>query len=126
MAKIKEKTKEKARIKPELNKEKENKAGEIEFDWEKNMINMQRNKVVPKLILFIKFRNTISTFGWVGWRVVREEKQNNKIIFWGLVLLGRYSLGRGSPFAVHSNWKCKNLKISTCHDGKVTLTFNLT
>ena len=65
MAKIKEKTKEKARIKPELNKEKENKAGEIEFDWEKNMINMQRNKVVPKLILFIKFRTLYPLSG--GW-----------------------------------------------------------
>ena len=37
---------------------------------------------------------------------VREEK-NKKNIFWGVVLLGRYSLGRGCPLAIHSNWKCK-------------------
>ena len=54
---------------------------------------------------------------------VKEEK-NKKNIFWGFVLLGRYSLGRGCPIEVIP--KCKTSKIFTFHDETVTLTFNLT
>ena len=43
-----------------------------------------------------------------GWGEVREEK-NNKKNFWGSVLLGRYSLGRGFPIGVAPMQDFKNL-----------------
>ena len=59
--KEKDKGKEKEKGKSEgKSKENEMKLGEIEFDWGKTMLYMQRKNPVQKLKLSISFQNTIS------------------------------------------------------------------
>ena len=90
---------------------------------EYNGKNTYTNKVCHTLRLGGSW-NLVTLNSRVGEGGERGEKQKN--IFWGVILLGRYSLGRCCPLAIHLNWKWKNLKIFTCHDETVTLTFNLT
>ena len=91
---------------------------------EYNGKNTHTNKVCHTLQLGGSW-NLVTLNSRVGERGERREKQK-KNIFWGLVLLERYSLRGRCPLAIHSNWKWKNSKISTCHDETVTLTFNIT
>ena len=55
--------------------------------------------------------NLVALTSRVGEGEVVREKKNKKHFFWGIVLLGRYSLGRGCPTGVAPMQDFKNFHI---------------
>ena len=70
--------------------------------------------------------NLVTLNSRVGKRKGLREETNEKNIFLGVVLLGRYSLGRNCPIGRPFKLEIQDLKILTCHDGTVALIFNVT
>ena len=56
----------------------------------------------------------------------RGEKQQQQNFLGSSSIKEVFPRKRLPQLAPHSSWKCKTLKIFTCHDGTVSLTFNLT
>ena len=72
----------------------------------------------------VTVRRELERGGGVGGERGEKQQQQN---FLGSCPIREVFLRKRLPqLALHSNWKCKTLKIFTCHDGTVTLTFNLT
>ena len=63
--------------------------------------------------------NLVTLTSRVGEGSQRRDKQKN--IFWRVVLLGRYSLGRGCPIGLPFKLEIQDFKIFTYHDETVTL-----
>ena len=69
-------------------------------------------------------RRELELGGGVGGERGEKKQQQN---FLGSCPIKEVFLRKRLPqLALHSSWKCKTLKIFTCHDGTVSLTFNLT